>query len=284
MSVFDDVNNTQVWSANDKTVRSLVGKGKCFPHPLVPISTVIPHLAFFFSATLHNRVILCPALSVSPRLEGSFYIPLAHSSECTTETMLSPEDPEKLAMIKPFNCIKSSLHFIQMLKKQKETWNWRKWHQELQPLIPRLREVRPVPEPAGAPSDQADSPCGSPGRKRMGRRSPSDSMTLCCHLCPPNLTHRERQSPYGTQTCRYPHVFWLHIFFCSGPKSSPPTLYTFSFMWSAMTGPTHVAALRMWSRGVWKVWITSELPHPQCISDHQGLATFPKQHTPINRQ
>lgn len=169
MSVFDDVNNTQVWSANDKTVRSLVGKAKCFPHPLVPISTMIPHLAFFFSATLHNRVILCPALSVSPRLEGSFYIPLAHSSECTTETMLSPEDPEKLAMIKPFNCIKSSLRFIQMLKKQKETWNWRKWHQELQPLIPRLREVHPVPEPAGVPSDQADSPCGSPGRKRMGR-------------------------------------------------------------------------------------------------------------------
>ena len=152
MSVFDDVNNTQVWSANDKTVRSLVGKGKCFPHPLVPISTVIPHLAFFFSATLHNRVILCPALSVSPRLEGSFYIPLAHSSECTTETMLSPEDPEKLAMIKPFNCIKSSLHFIQMLKKQKETWNWRKWHQELQPLIPRLsltRQIRPVGPQAG---------------------------------------------------------------------------------------------------------------------------------------
>lgn len=96
------------------------GKQNASPHPLVSISTVIPHLAFFFSATLQNSVLLCPALSVSPLLEGSFYILSPHSSECTIETMLSPEDPEKLVMIKPFNCIKSSLPFIQMLKKQQQ--------------------------------------------------------------------------------------------------------------------------------------------------------------------
>ena len=175
MSVFDDINNTQVWSTNDKTVRSLAGKAKCFPHPLVSISTVIPHLAFFFSATLQNSVLLCPALSMSPLLEGSFYILSPHSSECTTETTLSPEDPEKLVMIKPFNCIKSSLPFIQMLKKQQQqqqkplrmeesdTRSWRLWS------LDSGRHIPPLSLPS-VPSDQAGSSSGSPGRKRMGPR------------------------------------------------------------------------------------------------------------------
>lgn len=170
--IFDDINNTQVWSTNDKTVRSLAGKAKCFPHPLVPISTVILYLAFFFSATLQNSVLLCPALSVSSLLEGSFYILSPHSSECTTETRLSPEDPEKLVMIKPFNCIKASLPFIQMLKKQQQknlrieesdTRSWRLWSLDSERYIPSLS----LPS---VPSDQADSSSSSPGRKRMGRR------------------------------------------------------------------------------------------------------------------